>query len=385
MLQMSNSRPPQPLEDAPGAAAASGAGAESMAARLDRLGQRQRQEASQGKNICNHFCITCYFMMTFVGAARPPGRFLGHWRGDEDPQVPTPSRYGSNSNLSYPRPNLMGGLSRSPPKNEGLGKDAEEEADSMEDEESKRRMFRGRGDGASGYSYAAAAPIPASRNMAHQLARNLSDNSSSSSGTSRMSANWPQQQQQPDEEAADPELDHLRPRAYGLEDVLGRVQNIMNRGGVNNAQSEDEGPASPPEPVVGAAALVQQPPRPIDLFNTQARNMQRSGSNSTSSSDNIPRANDDKPVANLPSMAASESIESIVEKHYDSDESPPSIGNRGSVFGSTCSLGNLGGRNATALPVSMHNWQSTKKTVKERLAFMFNSDVLADIYFVVGK
>ena len=32
-----------------------------------------------------------------------------------------------------------------------------------------------------------------------------------------------------------------------------------------------------------------------------------------------------------------------------------------------------------------HNWQATKSTVKERLAYLFNSDVLADVHFVVGK
>ena len=35
--------------------------------------------------------------------------------------------------------------------------------------------------------------------------------------------------------------------------------------------------------------------------------------------------------------------------------------------------------------LGMYNWQSTKMTVKERLAFMFNNDILADVYFIVGK
>ncbi|XP_059081623.1 BTB/POZ domain-containing protein 1-like isoform X2 [Tigriopus californicus] len=32
-----------------------------------------------------------------------------------------------------------------------------------------------------------------------------------------------------------------------------------------------------------------------------------------------------------------------------------------------------------------HNWQATKMTIKDRLSFMFNNEVLADIHFIVGK
>ncbi len=32
-----------------------------------------------------------------------------------------------------------------------------------------------------------------------------------------------------------------------------------------------------------------------------------------------------------------------------------------------------------------YNWQATKTTVKERLSYMFNNDVMADVHFVVGK
>ena len=35
--------------------------------------------------------------------------------------------------------------------------------------------------------------------------------------------------------------------------------------------------------------------------------------------------------------------------------------------------------------VGMYNWQSTKMTVKERLTFMFNNEILADVHFIVGK
>lgn len=35
--------------------------------------------------------------------------------------------------------------------------------------------------------------------------------------------------------------------------------------------------------------------------------------------------------------------------------------------------------------VRLHNWQATKATVKERLSFLFNNEVLADVHFIVGK
>lgn len=38
---------------------------------------------------------------------------------------------------------------------------------------------------------------------------------------------------------------------------------------------------------------------------------------------------------------------------------------------------NTGGR--------LHNWQATKSTLKERLSFLFNSEVLCDVHFIVGK
>ncbi|CAF4861421.1 unnamed protein product [Pieris macdunnoughi] len=38
---------------------------------------------------------------------------------------------------------------------------------------------------------------------------------------------------------------------------------------------------------------------------------------------------------------------------------------------------NTGGR--------LHNWQATKTTVKERLSFLFNNEILSDVHFIVGK
>ncbi|XP_068622676.1 BTB/POZ domain-containing protein 1-like [Battus philenor] len=33
----------------------------------------------------------------------------------------------------------------------------------------------------------------------------------------------------------------------------------------------------------------------------------------------------------------------------------------------------------------LHNWQATKMTVKERLSFLFNNEILSDVHFIVGK
>merc|ERR1719429_115906 len=59
--------------------------------------------------------------------------------------------------------------------------------------------------------------------------------------------------------------------------------------------------------------------------------------------------------------------------------------------------GNLGGggavprrnsgfvRNVNQGPGTLYNWQATKTTVKERFAFMFNNEILADVHFKVGR
>jgi len=47
---------------------------------------------------------------------------------------------------------------------------------------------------------------------------------------------------------------------------------------------------------------------------------------------------------------------------------------------------NSGSRNYyTDEPMRMYNWQATKMSVKERLAFMFNNEILADVHFIVGR
>lgn len=36
-------------------------------------------------------------------------------------------------------------------------------------------------------------------------------------------------------------------------------------------------------------------------------------------------------------------------------------------------------------PSPPYNWQATKKTLKERMKFMFNNDIMTDVFFIVGK
>merc|ERR1719341_163087 len=42
-------------------------------------------------------------------------------------------------------------------------------------------------------------------------------------------------------------------------------------------------------------------------------------------------------------------------------------------------------RNVNQGPGTLYNWQATKTTVKERFAFMFNNEILADVHFKVGR
>ena len=35
--------------------------------------------------------------------------------------------------------------------------------------------------------------------------------------------------------------------------------------------------------------------------------------------------------------------------------------------------------------IGFYNWQSTKMTVKERISFLFNSSILSDVTFIVGR
>lgn len=91
-------------------------------------------------------------------------------------------------------------------------------------------------------------------------------------------------------------------------------------------------------PIAGAGD--QQPPQNMLPSNQIARLAQRER-----------QANEDEGQANEP-IASSSGIENL----------------------QPC---NTGGR--------LHNWQATKTTVKERLSFLFNNEILCDVHFIVGK
>lgn len=106
-------------------------------------------------------------------------------------------------------------------------------------------------------------------------------------------------------------------------DIVQRLLNIrMEEGGAN------------------AGAGDQQPPQNMLPSNQIARLAQRER-----------QANEEENQANEP-IASSSGIENM----------QPS---------------NTGGR--------LHNWQATKTTVKERLSFLFNNEILCDVHFIVGK
>lgn len=85
------------------------------------------------------------------------------------------------------------------------------------------------------------------------------------------------------------------------------------------------------------------------------------------------------------------------------EELPLDISARNGLFSSNCinnnynSYNNSGGGcssgsgtstgivNSSGCTPPVYNWQATKTTLKERFAFLFNSEVLSDVHFLVGK
>jgi hypothetical protein len=65
------------------------------------------------------------------------------------------------------------------------------------------------------------------------------------------------------------------------------------------------------------------------------------------------------------------------EPDQDMEETP---GGRGAVPYRTAGYV----RNVNQGPGTLYNWHTTKTTVKERFAFMFNNEILADVHFKVG-
>lgn len=60
------------------------------------------------------------------------------------------------------------------------------------------------------------------------------------------------------------------------------------------------------------------------------------------------------------------------------------IGAQAAIVGSNPAV-SLQASGATASQPVYYNWQATKASIKERLAFMFNNEIMADVHFLVGK
>ncbi|CAH0725118.1 unnamed protein product, partial [Brenthis ino] len=85
-------------------------------------------------------------------------------------------------------------------------------------------------------------------------------------------------------------------------------------------------------------------------------------------------AGDEQPPQNmLPSNQQSRQGSHIDEESGHASEPMPSS----SAIENLQPTNNTGGR--------LHNWQATKTTVKERLSFLFNNEILSDVHFIVGK
>ena len=63
---------------------------------------------------------------------------------------------------------------------------------------------------------------------------------------------------------------------------------------------------------------------------------------------------------------------------------PPTAAGEGALLAAVMPSGHLSGQGGHVSGI-IYNWQSTKTSVKERLAFMFNNEIMADVHFVVGK
>lgn len=87
----------------------------------------------------------------------------------------------------------------------------------------------------------------------------------------------------------------------------------------------------------------------------------------------------------------------ILKRNVNMTESPPLVdfglpvphqqyfNNRASAVSVPEHIVNVPRNNEEVSNRCTHNWQASKSSVKERLSFLYNSEVLADIHFVVGK
>jgi len=79
------------------------------------------------------------------------------------------------------------------------------------------------------------------------------------------------------------------------------------------------------------------------------------------------------------------SLASLPTNHNPFLGEPGGNGNLGAVGGAVPRRNSGYVRNVNQGPGTLYNWQATKTTVKERFAFMFNNEILADVHFKVGR
>ncbi|KPJ04470.1 BTB/POZ domain-containing protein 2 [Papilio xuthus] len=84
---------------------------------------------------------------------------------------------------------------------------------------------------------------------------------------------------------------------------------------------------------------------------------------------------DEHPPQNmLPSNQLARRLENVADE--DNGRIPEAVPS------SSSAIENLQPSNNTG---RLHNWQATKTTVKERLSFLFNNEILSDVHFIVGR
>ncbi|KPJ11472.1 BTB/POZ domain-containing protein 2 [Papilio machaon] len=84
---------------------------------------------------------------------------------------------------------------------------------------------------------------------------------------------------------------------------------------------------------------------------------------------------DEQPPQNmLPSNQLARRLENVADE--DNGRIPEAVPS------SSSAIENLQPSNNTG---RLHNWQATKTTVKERLSFLFNNEILSDVHFIVGR
>ena len=89
------------------------------------------------------------------------------------------------------------------------------------------------------------------------------------------------------------------------------------------------------------------------------------------------------PAENLALLAAP-SLQSLPTNHnpFLGEPLPAPVGNGN--YGAVPRRNSGYVRNVNQGPGTLYNWQATKTTVKERFAFMFNNEILADVHFKVS-